>query len=234
MKINVRDQRNGNWYWVARTIYQDYASKIGVIGLALYNAYASYAFDKQKVFPSQTTIAEKLSISIPALIKYNKILVKHKLIRIYKRKGEVSIITLLYVVPLNLVKGSTKPRLGVPLNLVKGNKKNRIKRTNKKSNTFIIGNIHPSIEDIRQYIKERKILNVIANQFYKWYKDNSFKDMNGKPLTMLNFKAKINTWSIKNKEYKSQKKQGNNNLQRKVRLTDPQKETKYVSKNTKV
>jgi len=121
MKFTIRDQRNGNWYWISRTVYQKYAPKIGAIGLALYNAYASYAFDKQEVFPSQTTIAKKLKITIPTLIKYDKKLVKYKLIHIYKREGKSNIITLLKVGPLKEVKGSPKPALGLPLKEVKTN-----------------------------------------------------------------------------------------------------------------
>lgn len=130
MKFTIRDQRNGDWYWISRIIYQEYISKIGVIGLSLYNAYASYSFSKQEVFPSQNTISKKLKISIPTLIKYNKRLVKYKLICIYEQKGKVNIITLLKVKPLNLVKGCTKPPLGVPLNEVKTNNNN----TNKLNN----------------------------------------------------------------------------------------------------
>ncbi|MEM3905518.1 MAG: hypothetical protein QXZ17_01410 [Nitrososphaerota archaeon] len=48
-KIEVRDIRDGDWYWIPRIVFEDYAPKIGVIGLALYNAYASYARDSLSI-----------------------------------------------------------------------------------------------------------------------------------------------------------------------------------------
>jgi len=45
-EIEVKDMGDGNWYWVSRKIFDDFAPKIGVIGFALYNAYTSYARDK--------------------------------------------------------------------------------------------------------------------------------------------------------------------------------------------
>lgn len=41
-KFEIRDICDSDWYWISR-VFDDYASKIGVVGLALYNAYASYA-----------------------------------------------------------------------------------------------------------------------------------------------------------------------------------------------
>ena len=61
-KFEVRDIQDSDWYWISRKIFEDYASKIGVIGLALYNANASYARDKGSAFPSQKTIAENLEL----------------------------------------------------------------------------------------------------------------------------------------------------------------------------
>ena len=63
-KIEVRDIRDSDWYWISRKVFEDYASKIGVIGLALYNAYASYAREKGSAFPSQRTISKRLGISL--------------------------------------------------------------------------------------------------------------------------------------------------------------------------
>ena len=96
-KFEVRDIRDSDWYWISRRVLEDFASKIGVIGLALYNAYASYARDKGVAFPSQKTISQKLGISIPTINKYNKVLQKNNLIRIEGRKGKSNIIVLLKV-----------------------------------------------------------------------------------------------------------------------------------------
>jgi DNA-binding MarR family transcriptional regulator len=107
-KLKVRDIRDGDWYWVPRSVYEDYGPKIGAIGLALYNAYASYARNKGSAFPSQKTIAKKLRISCQTISKYNKILVENKLIKIEsgKGKGKTNIVILLEV------KGSKEVTMG--------------------------------------------------------------------------------------------------------------------------
>jgi len=86
--FEVRDLRNSDWYWIHRVVFEEYASKIGIVGLALYNAYASYARDKGYCYPNQKTIASKLGISIPTLIKYNKILEENGLIKIENRQKQ--------------------------------------------------------------------------------------------------------------------------------------------------
>lgn len=133
MKLQIRDSRKGDWYWVSRTIYEKYTSKIGVIGLALYNAYASHSYDSQKVFPSQNRIAKKLNITKPTLIKYNKLLVAYKLIKISKKTGKVNTITLLKVraLPVNVVNTGGKGGLLVGVKEVYPNNKH-IKKNNKK------------------------------------------------------------------------------------------------------
>ncbi|MEM3448067.1 MAG: helix-turn-helix domain-containing protein [Nitrososphaerota archaeon] len=110
-KIEVRDIRDGDWYWIPRKIFEDYAPKMGVIGLALYNAYASYARDKGVAFPSQKIISEKLGISIKTIIKYNKILQENGLIKIEKGKGrgKTNLVTLLKVENVKEGKLGTEP-----------------------------------------------------------------------------------------------------------------------------
>ncbi|MEM2292801.1 MAG: helix-turn-helix domain-containing protein [candidate division WOR-3 bacterium] len=110
-KIEVRDIRDGDWYWIPRRVFEDYAPRIGVIGLALYNAYASYARDKGVAFPSQKMISQKLGISIKTIIKYNKILQGNGLISIEKRKGKgkTNLVTLLKVENLKEGKLGTEP-----------------------------------------------------------------------------------------------------------------------------
>ncbi len=127
MKLQIRDQRNGNWYWISRNIYEQYTTKIGVIGLALYNAYASHAYDSQKVYPSQDFIIKRLGITKPTLIKYNKILVKYNLIKIDRKEGQSNRITLLKVrnLPVKLVKHGGKRALTVVVKQLNPNNKHK-------------------------------------------------------------------------------------------------------------
>jgi biotin operon repressor len=104
-KIEVRDIGDSDWYWIPRVVFEEYTPKIGVIGLALYNAYSSYARDKGVAFPSQRTLAEKLGLSIKTIIKYNRILEANGLIKIERKKGKgkTNLITLLKVENVNQV-----------------------------------------------------------------------------------------------------------------------------------
>jgi len=101
-----RRLEDGEWYWIPRRVFEDYASKIGVVGLALYNAYSSYARNKGVAFPSLRTLAEKLGISTKTIIKYNRILEANGLIRIERRKGKrgSNLVTLLKVGDVNVSK----------------------------------------------------------------------------------------------------------------------------------
>lgn len=124
--IEIRDKRNGDWYWIHRNVYEVYAKKIGAVGLAIYNAYCSYARDKGNAWPSQTTIASKLGISVPTLVKFNAVLERERLIKVYsgKNRGVSNTVFLLKVKGLKEVKTPSKRRLDPGLNVVKTNDKN--------------------------------------------------------------------------------------------------------------
>jgi len=53
-----------------------------VVGLALYNAYSSYAREKGIAFPYQKTLAKKLRISLKTIRKYNRILEEMDLLKL--------------------------------------------------------------------------------------------------------------------------------------------------------
>jgi DNA-binding transcriptional regulator YhcF (GntR family) len=152
--IEVRDIWDGDWYWIQRVVFEDYTPKIGVIGLALYNAYSSYARDKGIAFPSQKTLAEKLGLSIKTVIKYNRILEANGLIRIERRKGKgkTNLVTLLKVGNVNQfhahpVTGSVKVVKGVQT------KENNMKENKIKESTKVDAKASPI--DVVEYFKRR-------------------------------------------------------------------------------
>jgi DNA-binding transcriptional regulator YhcF (GntR family) len=149
-KIEIRSIGDGDWYWIPRVVFEDYTQKIGVIGLALYNAYSSYARDKGVAFPSQRTLAEKLRLSIKTIIKYNRILEANGLIKIEKRKGKgkTNLVTLLKVENMNQV--HTHPVTGS----VKVVKEVQTKENNKKENTIEV-DARASPIDVIDYFKKR-------------------------------------------------------------------------------
>jgi DNA-binding transcriptional regulator YhcF (GntR family) len=149
-KIEVRDIGDGDWYWIPRIIFEDYIPKIGVIGLALYNAYSSYARDKSVAFPSQRTLAEKLGLSIKTIIKYNRILEANGLIKIERKKskGRTNLVTLLKVENVNQV--HTHP----VTDSVKVVKEVQTKENNMKENTIEV-DAKASPIDVIEYFRKR-------------------------------------------------------------------------------
>ena len=143
-----RSIEDGEWYWIPRRVFEDYTSKIGVIGLALYNAYSSYARNKGVAFPSLRTLAEKLGISTKTVIKYNRILEANGLIRIERRKGKrgSNLVTLLKV-------GDVKEgKLGGESGSVRDVKEIQTKENNTKENKEIENN--EAVNLVLNYFRE--------------------------------------------------------------------------------
>lgn len=84
-KIEIRDLRNGGWYWIHKAVIQKHAQKIGAIGIAVYNFLASLADSRQTCFPSQRYIAEHLGYSRSYINGTLKLLEKNGLIKIEKK-----------------------------------------------------------------------------------------------------------------------------------------------------
>jgi biotin operon repressor len=82
---NIRDFKNGNWYWVDKLIVQKNVPKIGTMSFTVYSFLASLADKNQSCFPSQKYIAESIGCSRSTVNKAIKALVKYGLI-IKKRK----------------------------------------------------------------------------------------------------------------------------------------------------
>lgn len=83
--IEIRDLRNGDWYWIHRAVIQDYALKIGAAGVTVYNLLASMADSGQLCFPSQKYMADSLGYSRATVNKTIKRLERAGLIKIEKR-----------------------------------------------------------------------------------------------------------------------------------------------------
>ena len=75
-----------NYYLIDNSLVDEYAEKIGAIGIAIYNVLARYADRKTGIcFPCIGTIAAKLRLSRTTVKKYLKILYKFDLITILHR-----------------------------------------------------------------------------------------------------------------------------------------------------
>jgi transcription initiation factor IIE alpha subunit len=87
--IEIKYIRDQDWYWVSTRVLNEYASKVGVIGFALYLAYLVYA--KDSFLPLEEKVAERLGISMRTLKKYKRILEEYGLIKV-EREEEKEII----------------------------------------------------------------------------------------------------------------------------------------------
>jgi biotin operon repressor len=80
-KTQIRELKNGKWFWIDKIIIQEYVPKIGTIGFIVYSFLASLADSNQSCFPSQKYIAERLGCSRSTVNKNIKVLVKYGLIK---------------------------------------------------------------------------------------------------------------------------------------------------------
>jgi len=96
-KSEVRDLRNGDWYWVQKAVIQKYRPVVGSTGIAVYNFLASLADKSQTCFPSQKYIAERLGCSRATISRALKRLDAAGLIRIDKRSRYHCIYSLMKV-----------------------------------------------------------------------------------------------------------------------------------------
>ena len=97
MQIQIRDLRNGDWYWIHKAIIQEYAPKIGAVGVLVYSFLACLVNKSQTCFPSQKYIAQKLDYSRATISKTIKALESFGLIKIERRSRYHLIYSLLRV-----------------------------------------------------------------------------------------------------------------------------------------
>jgi hypothetical protein len=89
MATITRIQLRPHTYRIDNIIVDDYAEKIGAIGVAIYNVLARYA-DRQTgiCYPCIGTIARKLKLGRTTVKKYLRILLNHSLIAISSRLSD--------------------------------------------------------------------------------------------------------------------------------------------------
>ena len=79
-----RRMENGSWYWIDKAVIRDFAPKVGVVGIAVYNYLASLANTNQTCFPSQGRIGDVLGYSRTTVNRVIKTLEQHGLISVDK------------------------------------------------------------------------------------------------------------------------------------------------------
>lgn len=215
IKKKIRGMEDGEWYWISRDILEKYASKIGCIGLAIYNVYASFARDKGYAFPSQKKIAKLLKISIPTLIKYNKILEENGLIKIEKDR-EKQRTNMVYL--LKMFKSAPKK------DLVGDVKEIETKEKNIKENTIEVDDKSSLVKNIISFFKYKtkeakgyepeidfakdgKIVKQRLKKYTReeieemidWYLHSSYSEKFGSSLSICLSSNMINLWKASKK-----------------------------------
>jgi len=84
--FEIRDLRNGDWYWIHKAVINDYTQKIGATGVIVYSFLASMTDNNQRCFPSQKYIADKLGYSRATVNKALKRLKDNGLIGIERNR----------------------------------------------------------------------------------------------------------------------------------------------------
>ena len=81
----IRDLRNGEWFWIHKGVIRHYTQKVGSTGITVYSFLASLVNGNQRCFPSQKYIARSLGYSRATISRTLKLLERNGLIRIEKR-----------------------------------------------------------------------------------------------------------------------------------------------------
>jgi DNA-binding MarR family transcriptional regulator len=93
----ARSLKDGDWYWIARTVIQHYAGRVGPRALSVYNLLASLANSKERCYPSQKYLADRLRCSRSTIHKAIRVLEEAELIQVEKRSRYHLVYTLLAV-----------------------------------------------------------------------------------------------------------------------------------------
>ena len=108
-KPQVRDLRNGDWYWTNKQILQN--KDINSSDKLTYQALAYFASNtQQKCFPSIPTLEELTGLTRPTIIKSIRRLEGIKVIEVEREQGRVSVYYLLKINQLKLFTGKNKTR----------------------------------------------------------------------------------------------------------------------------
>ena len=92
--IEIRDGRNGNWFWVDKVVWQD--KRLTSSDKVVYGTLAYFANNKnQQTFPSYTTVEEYSGVSNRQCYYSIKRLENFKYIQIKRKSGKPNLYTLL-------------------------------------------------------------------------------------------------------------------------------------------
>lgn len=172
--------------FIAKMVMQDQELTLQEKGVYAY--LCSFSGRGIDAFPSRQKICDDLKISNDSLGKYLKGLTNSGYISITQSKNETKFGNNIYTINLEKPcrKFSVSEKSDTNNNNILNNNNNNIylKENKPKKQGFI----PPTVEEIRQYCRERNN-NVDAQRFFDYYSSNDWKDNQGKQVK--NWKQKI-------------------------------------------
>ena len=110
-RFQVRDLRNGDWFWINKQALKIIADNIGAKGIAVYNCLCYFVTNRvESCFPSLNTLATMCHFSTRTVMRVLKELRSLGIINIEYNRGQVNTYTLLKCV--DSVTGDTRDRGG--------------------------------------------------------------------------------------------------------------------------
>jgi len=144
----IRSLGDKNWYWVSKSVLNQYGRILKGSGLGVYSVLASYANSKsQTCFPTQKTIADRIGLCRETVNRKVKLLRENRLVRVKRLKGRCLYFLLRPDVILNHIPYEVRITRYVTQDHINNNK--YIKINNKNNGTDGFNNLKP----IRQLIK---------------------------------------------------------------------------------
>ena len=85
---DTRSLGDKNWYWVSKSVLNQYGRILKGSGIGVYSVLASYAnYKSQTCFPTQQVIADRIGLSRKTVNRKVKILKDLKLVRVRRTRG---------------------------------------------------------------------------------------------------------------------------------------------------
>jgi hypothetical protein len=153
-KNKLRNLNDKNWYWVSKSVLQQYGPILKSSGIAVYSVLASYANSRsQACFPSQKTIAERIGLCRETVNRKVKLLTENRLVRAKRLRGRCLYFLLKPDVILNHSSCDGQITQYVAQNHTNNNK--YIKIINKNNRASGIYNFKPMRKLLKRYDKRK-------------------------------------------------------------------------------
>jgi alpha-N-acetylglucosamine transferase len=163
-RIQVRDLRNGDWFWINKQILEH--KGLNASDKLVYSALAFFANEtNQKCYPSIPKLTELTTLTRPTIIKSLKNLEENRLIRIERKKGKVSVYYLLKTYQLKNLTSQKEElhQLKSDTTPVKNSNPNNLKEQSLINNNIVVKNFKQLMKTKAKLIEKLSMSNKTRN-----------------------------------------------------------------------